>query len=125
MRYASSGQLERCNRWHLSIVWNCLAGCQVNKQFREEQGGFSRDGALFSEPKVLLTANLGPRVTGGRKSCCRMWTDGQRSAIKVQEQRYEKPCTESLAYRGGSDSCGGLRPAQAGKPDHRYRHHQG
>jgi hypothetical protein len=54
-----------------------------------------------------------------------MWTDGQRSAIKVQEERYEKPCTESFGYGGGSDSFNGLRPAQAGKPDDRYRHHQG
>src|SRR5713226_8181009 len=43
----------------------------------------------------------------------------------VQEEYYEKHCTESFAYGGGSDSCGGLRPAQAGKPDDRYRHHQG
>jgi hypothetical protein len=43
----------------------------------------------------------------------------------VQEEHYEKHCTESFAYGGGSGSCGGLRPAQAGKPDDRYRHHQG
>src|SRR5438552_10037846 len=43
----------------------------------------------------------------------------------VQEEHHEKYCTESLAYGGGSDSPGGLRPAQAGKPDDRYRHHQG
>jgi len=44
---------------------------------------------------------------------------------EVQEEYYEKHRTESLAYGGGSDSCGGPRPAQAGKPDDRYRHHQG
>jgi serine/threonine protein kinase len=43
----------------------------------------------------------------------------------VQEEHHENHCTESLAYGGGSDFCGGLRPAQAGKPDDRYRHHQG
>ena len=51
-----------------------------------------------------------------------MWTDGQRSAIKVQEEHYEKPRTESFAYGSGSDSCGRLRAAQAGKPDDRYCH---
>jgi len=43
----------------------------------------------------------------------------------VQEEHYEKYCAESLAYGGGSDSSGALRPAQGGKPDDRYRHLEG
>src|SRR6516162_3642443 len=29
-----------------------------------------------------------------------MWSNGRRSAIKVQEERYENSCTESFAYGG-------------------------
>jgi hypothetical protein len=127
-KYAALDQISKDNVSQLRIAWRrpaVDAGLVANLDTFAFSSDFRAtplmiDGVLFDEPSARERSIVPAALIVGFR-----WLTAPEWRQYVQEEHYEKHWTESIAYGGGSDSCGDLRPAQAGKPDDRYRHHQG